>query len=131
MGFVIIYFLDILRFVALDLSSINTSLVWVGVCLFVSNNVKTAGSIGPKLFVGPHGTQERFKNLPLTKFHFKNFGKSTKFFLLNPRIVLLFLFYNVYKESMFIIEIKDLLPSRTLKLVSKTHKTIFFNENPV
>ena len=35
---------------------------------------------------------------------FNKFSKSTNFFLWNPRTIL---FYNVYKENMFIIEIED------------------------
>ena len=41
-----------------------------------------------------------FKNLPLTKFDFGKICKSIKF-------VCLFLFYNVFKEKMFTIEIED------------------------
>jgi len=41
-----------------------------------------------------------FKNLPLTKFDFGKICKSMKF-------VCLFLFYNVFKEKMFTIEIED------------------------
>ena len=39
-----------------------------------------------------------FKNVPLTKLYFKNFKSS---------IFCLFLFYNVYKEKIFTIEIED------------------------
>jgi len=83
-------------------------------CLFVSQiNVKTAEPIGPKIFCGTSRDPRKvygwlyYQKIPVTKFYFWKFRKSTKFCYKIRETFVLFLFYNEYKENMFTIEIED------------------------
>ena len=69
-------------------------------------NVKMAEPIGPNFFVGPRVTPRKVYGLS----NFQNFASIKILFckiLKIHEIFVLFLFYNVYKENMFTIEIED------------------------
>ena len=75
--------------------------------MFVSNKSQNGWTNQSQIFVGTsRESREGLKNLPLTKFDFWKFRKSTKFFLKICEIFC-FLFYNVYKEKMFTIKVED------------------------
>ena len=84
------------------------------VCLFPLN-VKTAELIGPKFCVGPHMTPPG-KVYEWSKF--QKFVTNKIWFILNLKIHNIFfkrelflgLFYNVYKEKMFKIEMEEWRP---------------------
>ena len=77
----------------------------LSVCLFVSNNVKTAEPIGPKFFVWRHVTTGKvyewskfqiFVSIKIRSSYFWKFWKSTKFFV---KIRELFLFcFTMYTK---------------------------------
>ena len=74
----------------------------LSVCVY-PNNVKTAEPIGTKFCVGNQLTPGKvYEWSKFLKICFEN----TQFILENPQ-TFLFLFYNVYKEKMFNIEIED------------------------
>ena len=67
----------------------------LSVCLYPTN-VKTAKSIGPK-----------FEKFASNKIPFSLNVENHKIYLIKSAIFGLYLFYNVYKEKMFTIEIED------------------------
>ena len=91
----------------------RSSLYTLVVCLCISNKCQNGWTDRVHFFVGPRvmGWFENninFKNLPLTKFDFWKLWKSTKlFFIKSGKSFVVFLFYNVYKEKMFTIEMED------------------------
>ena len=86
--------------------NIYTLLVWVSVCLFVSNKVKTVEPIGPKFVVGPRVTPSKvygwmnFQKFHLNKIRFRKFWKSTKFILKSANF--LFFCFTMYSERKFL-----------------------------
>ena len=82
------------------------------VCLYPIN-VLTAETIGPNFLGGPPVTLGKvyewsnFQKYASNKIQFLTILKIHEFFFLIWEFFILFLFYNVYKEKMFTIEIDD------------------------
>jgi len=82
-------------FITVRHSNIYIYILCLSVCLYPTN-VKTAKSIGPK-----------FEKFASNKIPFSLNVENHKIYLIKSAIFGLYLFYNVYKEKMFTIEIED------------------------
>ena len=102
----------------IEIYNLYINLACLSVCLSVCwypINVKTAESIGPKFFVGPHVTTgkvhkwSKFQIFVSIKIWFSlnfwNFENSWNFLLKSVNFIVLF--YDVHKENMFTIKIED------------------------
>ena len=84
----------------------------LGVCWYPIN-VKTAEPIGPKVFAGPRVKPgkvygwSKFQKFVSDKIQYLKILKIHNIFYKIRKFFVLLLFYNVYKEKMFTIEIED------------------------
>ena len=117
LNWILMKFLYFYKIMVSDLLNLFIYFAGLLVCLSVfflyPINVKTAEPIRHKFSVGPHGTPwkvyewSKFPKICLQQNSiFNTFSKST-IFLLIRKLFWWFLFYNVYKEEMFKIEIED------------------------
>ena len=86
--------------------------VWVSVCVFVFNKRQKGVSDPAQIFLGTSHDPEKlfrwskFQNLASNKIRFTlNFENLLNFFIKSAKF--LFLFYYVYQEKMFTIEVED------------------------
>ena len=85
-------------------------LVWVSVCLFVSNKRKNGWTDRIQNWCGLHVTPGKvygWSNFQKNCLHQNSIFENPRNFLLNPRNLLFDLFKDVYKEKMFTIEMED------------------------